>query len=257
MERGHEVGHHSYSHRSPVDLSPAEERGGLRASARRARAAGREAGGPSRRALGGELADAPPGRGVRPELRLEPDGLRPALPAEGRRRDDRRASAPLEPGRLGAVRVPAAPRHRQRHRVARQGARAVAGGARRDAPPRLPLHAHLPSVPVRAPGASRGAARAHRVRPRGRRRGVRHRRGGRRAGDGRPRAAASGRWPRWRSIPRSTRRTDARQAKPRVVPPLGCRICPTNAPAASVARKVASAAISSGRPMRPIGLSAA
>jgi peptidoglycan/xylan/chitin deacetylase (PgdA/CDA1 family) len=26
LERGHEVGHHSYSHRSPVDLTPAEER---------------------------------------------------------------------------------------------------------------------------------------------------------------------------------------------------------------------------------------
>ena len=129
VEAGHEVGHHSYSHRSPVDLTADEERADFeRALAALERVGVKPSG---HRAAMWEASWRTPGLvaeyGL--TLRLEPDGLRPALPAASRRRDDRRAPAPLEPRRLGAVRVPAAPGHRGRHRVARQGARDVAGAS--------------------------------------------------------------------------------------------------------------------------------
>ena len=175
-EAGHEIGHHSYSHRSPVDLSESEER----ADFERALAALGQLGvDPSghRAALWEASWRTPRARGgVRHALRLEPDGLRPSLPAwHGRRHrsielpphwglDDWEQYAFLPRPDIGSV-----------IESPREGPRDVEGRARRDAPARLSLHAHLPSVPVRASGAGRGASRPDRARPGGRRRRVRRR----------------------------------------------------------------------------------
>ena len=125
-DAGHEVGHHSYSHRSPVDLSESGERADFERALSALERVGRAAGRPSRGAVGGELAYARARCRIRAGVRLEPDGCRPPLPAAHRPRHDRRAAAPLEPRRLGAVRLPAAAEHRRRHRVAAQGARDLA-----------------------------------------------------------------------------------------------------------------------------------
>src|ERR1044072_2458434 len=112
LAAGHEAGHHSYSHLSPVDLGADGERKDFE------------------RAL--EALD---------RLGVKPKGHRSALweaswdtpslvAPEGH---DRRPPPALEPRRLGAVRVPAATPDRGQHRVARQGARPVDERARRDA----------------------------------------------------------------------------------------------------------------------------
>ena len=81
VEAGHEVGHHSYSHRSPVDLTPDEERADFeRALAALERAGVKPSG---HRAALWEASWQTPGLvaeyGL--TLRLESDGLRSALPA--------------------------------------------------------------------------------------------------------------------------------------------------------------------------------
>ena len=155
---GHEVGHHSYSHRSPVDLGEAGEREDFeRALAALERVGVRPKG--HRSALWEASWGTPvPGRRVRARVRLDAHGRRQAVPARDAEGHDRRAAAALEPRRLGAVRVPAAAADRRQHRVAREGAGPVDERARRDAAARLPVHAHQPSVPVRTPGAGGDAA---------------------------------------------------------------------------------------------------
>ena len=67
VEAGHEVGHHSYSHRSPVDLTPAEERADFERALAALERVGVKPSGHRAAHVGGELGDAAPGRGVRPD----------------------------------------------------------------------------------------------------------------------------------------------------------------------------------------------
>ena len=118
LEAGHEVGHHSYSHRSPVDLSEDEERADFeRALAALERVGVRPSG---HRAALWEASWRTPGLVAEYGLTYDSslmDSDRPYRLRVGDRHD-RRAAAPLEPRRLGAVRLPAAARHRRRDRVA-------------------------------------------------------------------------------------------------------------------------------------------
>ena len=78
---GHEVGHHSYSHLSPVDLGLEGEREDFERALAALDRARRQAEGPPVRAVGGELGHAVPGRRVRARVRLDADGRRQAVPA--------------------------------------------------------------------------------------------------------------------------------------------------------------------------------
>src|SRR5262249_33718677 len=110
---------------------------------------------------------------------LEPDGRRLPLPARDAGGRARRAPGPLEPRRLGAVRVPPAAAVQEPGRVTAEGARPVDLRARCDAPLPLPVRPYLPSVPLRTPAPRRGAPEADRACAGDERRRVRRRAGGR------------------------------------------------------------------------------
>ena len=113
-EAGHEIGHHSYSHRSAVDLSEAEERADFERALAALDRVGVEPSG-HRAALweaSWRTAALVAEHGL--ALRLEPDGRGPSLPPGHRARHDRRAAAALGAGRLGAVRLPAEARRSAR-----------------------------------------------------------------------------------------------------------------------------------------------
>ena len=173
--------------RPPLALAPQRRRprrggraGGLRARAARAGRGRRDPARTPRRAVGGVLAHAGARRRARARLRLEPDGRRFPVPPADAGGDDRRAASALEPGRLGAVRVPAPPGDRRDHPVAAAGGADVDPRAGRDAAPRLAVHAHLPPVPLRPCRQGGGAADRDRGGAGPRRRHVRHLRADRR-----------------------------------------------------------------------------
>ena len=81
---GHEVGHHSYSHRSPVDLGAAGEREDFERALAALDRVGVRPKGHRGGAVGGELGHAGAGRRVRARVRLDADGRRQAVPARDR-----------------------------------------------------------------------------------------------------------------------------------------------------------------------------
>ena len=118
LEAGHEVAHHSWSHRSAVDMSADEERADFERALAVLRRLGVEVLG-LRSALW-EATWRTPGlvaeHGLAVRLDLM-DGDSPYILQTGNGRD-RRAASVLGPRRLGAVCVPAAPRHRLDDQVA-------------------------------------------------------------------------------------------------------------------------------------------
>ena len=131
----------------PASLDRDEERRGLRAGAGGARRGRGQAPRPPSRDVGGDVVTAVARGRVRHALRLDADGRRPALPARtapGRSPSYRRtgasttgSSTPSCPTRPSAAII-----------TRRDGGWTVDARARRDAPPPLPVHAHLPPVPA-------------------------------------------------------------------------------------------------------------
>ena len=158
LAAGHEVGHHSYAHYSPFAQTEEEERADFERALATLRRARRRAEGFRCPSWEPELAHAADRRRARARLRLVADGLRQAVRARHGRGGDRRAAGALGARRLGAVRV---------HPAIRRSASAIESPAkvldlwtqraRRDAPLRLPLRAHLPPVPLRPAAPRRGA----------------------------------------------------------------------------------------------------
>ncbi len=147
--------------------------GRLRARHGRFRGAGHRDPGPSRRAVGCQLADAEPDRRARAGLRLVADGRRPAVRNRHRHNADRGAAGALVARRLGAVRLSARAQHRRGDRVAGQGGRDVARRAGRYAPLPVSVQSLCAPVPFGSAGPDHGAAGVHRVRTAMRRRAVR------------------------------------------------------------------------------------
>ena len=172
-DRGHEVAHHSYSHRPATALSPQEQRDDFERALEVFDRQGVEIAG-HRAALWQTTATT---LELLAEHRLAYDSSmmgddRPYLLSQGGS-SVVELPGPLVAGRLGAVCLPSRATRRQRHRGAVEGLRHVEQRARRDAGARVSLQSVPPPVPHWPIEPPRGRTTPGRTCPRARRRVVR------------------------------------------------------------------------------------
>ena len=173
VDRGHEVAHHSYSHRSPVSMTAAEERADFERALDVFAAQGIEIRG-HRAALWGASWQTPSliaEHGLQYDSSLMGDDRPYEIDTDTM--PDRGAAGALVARRLGAVRLSAGAEHRRGDRVAGQGGRNVARRTRRHAPVSVPVQSLCAPVPFGPTEPDHGSAGIHRVRTAMRRRAIR------------------------------------------------------------------------------------